>query len=62
LTFYSIFLARLSAAMDYICTNFGVDSSRRLPFTTWALQPQQSINACSWSLYPMPWLPSAWDE
>jgi len=21
--------------MDYVCTNFGVDSSRRLPFTTW---------------------------
>jgi len=32
LTFDLVFLSRLAAAMVYICTNFGVDSSSRFPF------------------------------
>jgi len=32
LPFYLLFFAWLAAAMNYICTNFGVDSSSCFPF------------------------------
>jgi len=32
LTFDFVFLAWLAAVMEYVCTNFGVDSSSRFPF------------------------------
>ena len=57
LTFYLIFLAQLPASMDYICTNFGVGSSCRLPVRT-----RMHRHKCSWSAYLTAWLPSAWDE
>jgi len=50
---YLIFLAWLVAAVDYICTNFCVDSSSRFPFRVWTHRDAHTQNhRRHWSLYP----------